>query len=108
MVEVEIRVSKNESEAGDILWKWLWFTREVWEREYRKEEKIALKSVFPLLSRLGVESILDCSCGLGYKTALFAGAGYEAEGSDASAIAIKYASQLAKEEKLKTIFPITL
>ncbi|MDI6691477.1 MAG: hypothetical protein QME50_06405 [Candidatus Bathyarchaeota archaeon] len=46
MTKVEIHVSANESEAWDILWKWLWFTRDVWETKYWKEEKIALKPVF--------------------------------------------------------------
>ncbi|MEM4704085.1 MAG: class I SAM-dependent methyltransferase [Candidatus Bathyarchaeia archaeon] len=63
-----------------------------------------MKPVFPLLSKLKIKSILDCSCGLGYKTVLFAKAGYEVEGSDASAIAIKYAPQLAKDEKVKIRF----
>jgi SAM-dependent methyltransferase len=82
----------------------LWFTRDVWESEYWKEEQIALQPVFSILSKLRVESILDCSCGLGYKTVLFAKAGYEVEGSDASAIAIKYAPQLAKDEGVKIRF----
>ena len=63
-----------------------------------------MKPAFSLLSKFRVESILDCSCGLGYKTALFAKAGYEVEGSDASAIAIKYARQLAKDEGVKIKF----
>jgi len=63
-----------------------------------------LKPVFPLLSELRVESILDCSCGLGYKTVLFAKASYDVEGSDASATAIKYAPQLAKDEGVKIRF----
>ncbi|MDI6805572.1 MAG: class I SAM-dependent methyltransferase [Candidatus Bathyarchaeia archaeon] len=42
---------------------------------------------------------MDCSCGLGYKTVLFA-----KEGSDASAIAIKYAPQLARDEGVSIRF----
>jgi 2-polyprenyl-3-methyl-5-hydroxy-6-metoxy-1,4-benzoquinol methylase len=104
VTKVEIHVFTNESEAWDILWKWLWFTRDIWESKYWKEEQIALKPVFPLLSQLKIKSILDCSCGLGYKTILFAKAGYEVEGSDASAIAIKYAPQLARKEKVSIRF----
>lgn len=104
MTKVEIHVCTNELEAWDIRWKWLWFTRDVWESEYWKEEQIALRPVFSLLSKLRLKSILDCSCGLGYKTVLFAKAGYEVEGSDASAIAIKYAPQLAKDEGVKIRF----
>lgn len=104
MTEIETHICTNELEAWNIRWKWLWFTRDVWESEYWKEERIALKPVFSLLLKLRVESILDCSCGLGYKTVLFAKAGYEVEGSDASAIAIKYAPQLAKDERVKIRF----
>jgi SAM-dependent methyltransferase len=53
---------------------------------------------------LKVKSILDCSCGLGYKAILFAKAGYEVEGSDASATAMEYAPQLAKDEGVKIRF----
>jgi len=63
-----------------------------------------LKLVLLLLSKLKVESILDCSCGLGYKTVLFAKAGHDVEGSDASATAIKYAPRLAEEEGVKIRF----
>ena len=104
MNEVKIHVCSNESESWDTLWKWRWFTRDVWEAEYWKEEQIALKPVLSLLSKLKVKSVLDCSCGLGYKTVLFAKAGYEAEGSDASAVAIKYAPQLAKKQGVRIRF----
>jgi SAM-dependent methyltransferase len=104
MTAVEINIAANESEAWDIHWKWLWFTRDTWESEYWKEEQIALKPVLSLLSELKVKSILDCSCGLGYKAILFAKAGYEVEGSDASATAMEYAPQLAKDEGVKIRF----
>ncbi|MEM4169361.1 MAG: class I SAM-dependent methyltransferase [Thermoproteota archaeon] len=104
MVRLKIHVCSGESESWDTIWKWLWFTREVWETEYWKEEKKALKPILTLLSRLRVKSVLDCSCGLGYKTVLFAKAGYEAEGSDASATAIKHAPKLAKDEGVSIRF----
>jgi len=104
MNKIEIHICLNESESWDTLWRWLWFTRELWEPRYWKEESDALKPVFRLLSKFDVKSVLDCSCGLGYKTILFAKAGYEVEGSDASAIAIKYAPQLAKDEGVKIRF----
>ncbi|MEM3659916.1 MAG: hypothetical protein QXU11_05825 [Thermoproteota archaeon] len=43
MVRLKIHVCSGESESWDTIWKWLWFTREVWETEYWKEEKKALK-----------------------------------------------------------------
>lgn len=63
-----------------------------------------MKPVFALLSKFEIKSILDCSCGLGYKTILLAKAGYEVEGSDASSIAVTYAPQLAKDEGVKIRF----
>lgn len=63
-----------------------------------------MRPVFPLLRQFRTHSILDCSCGLGFKTVLFAQMGYEVEGSDASVTAIKYAPQLAKDEGVKIRF----
>ncbi len=104
MGRVKIYVCSDELEAWNIRWKWLWFTRDIWECKYWKEEQNALKPVFSALSKLNVKSILDCSCGLGYKTILFAKTGYEVEGSDASAIAIKHARELAENEGVKIRF----
>ena len=101
---VEVRVCQNEEESWDTLWKWLWFTRETWISDYWKRTEKALKPVFPLLSKFNVKSILDCSCGLGFKTVMFAKMRYEVEGSDASITAIKYAPQLAKEHGFKIKF----
>lgn len=57
-----------------------------------------MQALFSLLPRPPAMSILDCSCGLGFKSVLFAKMGYEVEGSDGSAIAISHAPQFAKEE----------
>lgn len=95
---VDFSVCLNEEESWDTIWKWSWFTREVWLPEYWKENQNTLKPIFSLLSRLQVKSILDCSCGLGVKTVLFARMGYEVEGSDSSTVAIRCAPHLAKEE----------
>jgi SAM-dependent methyltransferase len=104
MTEAKNYVCANELESWGIRWKWLWFTRDVWESEYWKDEQTALKPVFRLLSKSKLKSILDCSCGLGYKTVLFAKAGYKVEGSDASVVAVKYAPQLAKDEGVNIRF----
>jgi SAM-dependent methyltransferase len=101
---VKAYICKNERESWDTYWKWSWFTRKTWMSEYWEKTKTALEPVFSLLSKLNVRSILDCSCGLGFKTVMFAKMGYEVEGSDASAMAIKYAPQLAKEQGFKIKF----
>jgi len=104
MTRIKIHTCSNELESWNTLWEWLWFTRESWESKYWKELRTAVKPLLSLLHKLKVKSILDCSCGLGYKTILLAKAGYEVEGSDGSKIAIKYAPLLAKENGLKIRF----
>lgn len=104
---VVVHICEDENCSWNTLWKWSWFTRQVWMPDYWEKTKLALQPLFPLLSELKVKSILDCSCGLGFKTIMFAKMGYEVEGSDASAIAIKYAPQLAKEQGLKIKFFIS-
>ncbi|MGQ9641407.1 MAG: class I SAM-dependent methyltransferase [Candidatus Bathycorpusculaceae bacterium] len=101
---VEVYVCQNEEQSWDIIWKWSWFTRKTWMPEYLKETSSDLQPLFSLLPRLHVKSILDCSCGLGFKTVMFAKKGYEVEGSDASATAIKYAPKIAEKEGLKIRF----
>jgi len=101
---VEIHICFDELESWDTFWRWKWFTRDVWESKYWVEEYSTLKPLFCLLRRLNVESILDCSCGLRFKTILLAREGYEVEGSDGSPTAIKYARQLAKREGVKIRF----
>lgn len=101
---VKIKICSSEEESWDTIWKWSWFTKELWISELWEEEKIALKPVFTLLSKWRIKSILDCSCGLGFKLVLFAKKGFEVEGSDASVIAIKHAPQLAKDEGVRIKF----
>jgi len=101
---VRISIFPKEEGSWDTIWKWSWFTKELWLSQLRKEDQIALRPLFSLLPKLQIKSILDSSCGLGFKTVLFAKMGYEVEGSDASAIAIKYAPQLAKDEGVNIKF----
>jgi SAM-dependent methyltransferase len=91
-------------EAWDALWRWKWLTRETWEKRYWKEKERATRAPIKLLHELGVHSVLDCSCGLGYSTVVLAEAGFDVEGSDASAMAIKYAPAIASERGLKIRF----
>ncbi|MEM3010809.1 MAG: class I SAM-dependent methyltransferase [Candidatus Bathyarchaeia archaeon] len=101
---VKVRVCRTEMQAWDTIWKWSWFTRKVWVPEYLEETRSGLQPLFSLLPKLHVKSILDCSCGLGFKTVMFAKEGYEVEGSDASAVAINHAPKIAEEEGLKIRF----
>jgi SAM-dependent methyltransferase len=90
--------------AWDTIWKWTWFTKEQWQGDFRKRQEGTRRALASLLAKLGVNSILDCSCGLGWKTILLAEMGYDAEGSDGCGLAVRKASQLAREEGLDIRF----
>jgi len=90
--------------AWDASWKWIWFTKDAWQPEFRKRKEGTRRALSSLLPKLQVRSVLDCSCGLGWKTILLAEMGFEVEGSDACAFAVKRAAELAKEEGLDIRF----
>ena len=96
METVQISVCSSEQESWDTVWKWTWFLKETWISNFREE--INVPALHLLFEKLRVKSILDCSCGLGKKTVCFAEICNDVEGSDASAVAIRYAPQLAKEK----------
>ena len=101
---MEVSICRDELCSWNTLWKWTWFTRDLWISEHWENTKRALDPLFVFLPKMSVKSILDCSCGLGFKTITFAKEGYDVEGSDASHVAIKYAPQLAKEHGLSIRF----
>ncbi|HUW83453.1 MAG TPA: class I SAM-dependent methyltransferase [Phycisphaerae bacterium] len=86
------------AKAWDTIWKWTWFTKPQWQNQFRKQKEGTRRVLASLLPKLDVRSVLDCSCGLGGKTILLAEMGYEVEGSDGSAFAVKRAAQLAAEQ----------
>ena len=101
---MKVYVCPDEERSWDTIWKWSWLMRELWISEYWEETKRTLQPVLSLLAELDVKFMLDCPCGLGFKTILFAKAGYEVEGAEASAIAIKHARELAREHGLRIRF----
>jgi 2-polyprenyl-3-methyl-5-hydroxy-6-metoxy-1,4-benzoquinol methylase len=98
MKKINTNICSTEQESWEASWKWKWFTREQWMPECWVENQARLKPLLPLLRQWQVGSMLDCSCGLGMKTILFAKAGFKVEGSDASPEAIRHAPELAEEE----------
>jgi SAM-dependent methyltransferase len=86
------------AKAWDTIWKWTWFEKDAWQPEFRKWKEGTRRALRSLLPKLGVRSVLDCSCGLGWKTILLAEMGFDVEGSDANAFAVRHAAELAKEE----------
>jgi SAM-dependent methyltransferase len=101
---VKVTICKSEESSWNTVWKWWWFIRDTWGAQVWGDNRKAVKPLFPLLAKWKVKSILDCSCGLGFKTILFAKKGYDVEGSDASTNAIKYAPKLTKENGVKIKF----
>jgi len=95
---VRISVCPNEEASWNTIWKWEWFSIDLLKSSKREENIDGIRVLHSHLSKLGIKSILDCSCGFGFKTVLLAELGYEVEGSDASTIAIRHAPQLAKKE----------
>jgi len=101
----DVSVCSDEESSWDTIWKWEWFSKGTMLRSsWREEEKDVIKALHSHLSKLGVKSILDCSCGLGFKTILLAELGYEVEGSDASSNAVRYAAKVAKKDEVNVRF----
>ena len=92
------------AKAWDTIWKCTWFTRDHWQFGFRKSKQGTRRALHSLLPKLEVGSVLDCSCGLGWKTIILAEMGYDVEGSDASAFAVRRASKLAQDEGLDLRF----
>ncbi len=88
------------AKAWDIIWKWTWFARSQWQTTFRQHKEGSRRALSSLLGKLNISNILDCSCGLGWKTVLLAEMGYTTEGCDRSRRAVKYASELARDEGL--------
>ena len=90
--------------AWEVLWKCTWFERARWKPFFRQMKAGTRCGLSLLLPKLGVRSILDCSCGVGWKTIILAEMGYQVEGSDGCGFAVRCASQLAREEGLHLKF----
>ena len=84
------------SRAWDTIWKWMWFTKDQWQLQFRKWNEGTRCALSLLLPKLHAKNVLDCSCGLGWKTILLAEMGYKVEGADNCAFAVKHAAELAR------------
>ena len=90
--------------AWDNIWKWVWFARDQWLGTFRSHKEGSRRSLSSLLGKLKVKTVLDCSCGLGFKTIMMTEMGYSVTGCDRSATAVKHAAQLAAGEGLDIEF----
>jgi len=89
---------RTGARAWNTIWKWTWFTKDQWQGEFRNWKKGTRRALGSLLPKLKAKSILDCSCGLGWKSVILAEMGYEVEGSDGSRVAVRNAADLATQE----------
>ena len=86
------------AKAWDTIWKWTWFAKDQWQPKFREQKEGTRRVLDSLLHKLDVKTVLDCSCGLGWKTIILAEMGYRVDGCDASKIAVAHAVELAEEE----------
>ncbi len=91
----------NQSEDWDVIWRWQWFRRPVWQPYFRDPSHPegrparATPIWIWLLQQLGAKRVLDCTCGLGMRAILLQEGGFDTVGTDVSAVAILHAQELA-------------
>jgi len=91
----------NHSEDWDVIWRWQWFRRALWQPYFRDpshpEGRPARSTPIwaAALQQFGAHRVLDCQCGLGLRTILLKEAGFDVVGTDASGVAIEHARELA-------------
>src|SRR5437016_5257153 len=91
----------NRSEDWDIIWRWQWFRRELWQPYFRDpshpEGRPARSTPIWtwVLQQHEAKRVLDCQCGLGLRTILLQEEGFDMVGADPSANATKHAAELA-------------
>lgn len=100
----------NRPEDWDIIWKWQWFRRPLWQPYFRDaahpEGRPARTTPIwtQALRDLGAQRVLDCNCGLGMRAILLREAGFDVAGTDSSAVAVEHARELAASRDLDITF----
>lgn len=94
----------NSSTDWDVIWKWHWFRRRLWQPYYKDqahpEGRPARRSPIwcAILKQCGAETVLDANCGLGLRAILLHREGFRVTGVDISTVATQCARDLAREE----------
>ncbi len=100
----------NQSEDWDVIWRWQWFRRALWQPYFRDpshpEGRPARTTPIWtwLLRENGAKRVLDCNSGLGLRAVLLQEAGFDVVGTDISEIAVIYARELAESRNLQIPF----
>ncbi len=100
----------NRSEDWDVIWRWQWFRRALWQPYFRDashpEGRTARSTPVwtGILQQHDAKRVLDCQCGLGLRTILLHEAGFDVVGTDASLVAVQHARELASARDLNIPF----
>jgi SAM-dependent methyltransferase len=95
----------NQSEDWDVIWRWQWFRRPLWQPYFTDTshpEGRPARTVpvwVWVLQQSQARCVLDCNCGLGQRAILLQEAGFDMVGTDNSGVAVECAQELAKSRK---------
>ena len=100
----------NQSEDWDVIWRWQWFRRALWQPYFRDpshpEGRPARTAPIWtwLLKQYEAKRVLDCNSGLGLRAIILREAGFDVVGTDNSELAVNYARELAAYRNLDIPF----
>jgi SAM-dependent methyltransferase len=100
----------NRTEDWDVIWKWQWFRRPLWQPYFRDpshpEGRPARSAPIWIwaLQQLGAQRVLDCNAGLGLRAVILREAGFDVVGADASGVAVTHARELAESRQMAIPF----
>ncbi len=91
----------NSSEDWDVIWRWQWFRRALWQPHMKDPSHPEGRTARTapvwdwVLKEYKAERVLDCNAGLGLRTILLHESGFDAVGTERSAVAVEHARELA-------------
>src|SRR2546423_4161949 len=100
----------NQSEDWDVIWRWQWFRRALWQPYFRdpshREGRPARTAPIWtwILKQCDAHRVLDCNSGLGLRAVLLHEADFDVVGSDNSVAAVECARALAAMRDLPIPF----
>lgn len=100
----------NQSDDWDIIWRWQWFRRALWQPYFRDvnhpEGRPARTTPIWtwILKHYEAQRVLDCNAGIGLRSILLKEAGFDMVGTDTSAVAVTHACELAESRNLDIPF----
>lgn len=92
----------NSGQDWDVIWKWHWFRRPLWQAHFGDAEHPEGRHARRLpmwrevLQQHAAHDVLDCNCGLGLRAILLQQNGHSVVGTDISAVGVQHARELAQ------------